>query len=49
MWKDFCHSQGVTKGTTTYQRLFEGHSLLEATQLADIISGTAVHDSVIGS
>lgn len=49
MWQDFCHSQGVTKGKTTYQRLFEGHSLLAATQSADVISGTAARDAVRGS
>lgn len=41
MWQNFCHSQGITRGTTTYQRLFERQCLLTATQLADVISGKA--------
>lgn len=44
----FLYSQGVIRGTTTYQRLCEGQSLWAATHLADVISVTIAHDAVRG-
>ena len=49
MWQDFCHSQGITRGTTPYQRLFVGQSLWAAIHLADTISGTAACDTIRGA